>query len=726
MTIPIILFLVFGIILFYNIKFNIKDYKYSILIYFVIFLFFLFDLNNNDFFQKIISNEIKYVSLIILLLVIFQENSTSIKKVILGSKEKVESKNLVNRIYQNDDTFQNDFISNLSYDLQAPLESIVGLSEIIQKDTGTELSDRSLANIQLINLTAIRTNKLIQNIIDFSKSLKEEITLTKEVLILKDFLLKIFDKNKILHNKLNPEILKNIPVNFQVSADPNRLEQIIEILITIVFRMNTFQNIQFETLIFKNSDEFLQINIYDISIDESSKETNGIFNSLERLKNYSIKYDCSTISLSLAKKLIELHGGELWNDPAQKYKNSVSFTLPLVKTGLEIERYLIQENPFVTYSQITNTYTILGIDDESINLQILKKHLLLNNYNFLSSTNAYEALNIIDNQLIPDLVLIDSNMPDINGFDLTKLIRKRYSHFQIPIIIISSTSFEEDKVRAFEVGANDIIIKPYNTIELIARIKTYITLKYSIQENQKHLMLEHELSVARKLQLKMLPCKKPELKNIRIESLYLPMTYLAGDFYDYYEDSNGLGVLLADVTGHGIPSAMVAAMLKAAFRILQKNIANPTQIMKGLNEILYGNDSQLLTAIYIYIDIKNKLLLSSNAGHPPMLLLKRNGELLEVKSKGRLIGFSLNESWELSTLKIEGGDKIILYTDGITDSKNYLGEQFGEARLKQIIKDHSFLNNSDLIATMKKTIIDFSFQVNQDDDLTMIIIDILF
>ncbi|NBU99789.1 MAG: fused response regulator/phosphatase [Spirochaetia bacterium] len=315
-------------------------------------------------------------------------------------------------------------------------------------------------------------------------------------------------------------------------------------------------------------------------------------------------------------------------------------------------------------------------------------------------------------------------MPDLNGFELTKIIRKRYSLFQIPVIIISSTSFEDEKNRAFEAGANDIITKPYNSVELISRINTYITLKYSIQDNQKHLMLENELSIARKLQLRMLPHKKPFLKDIKIVTLYLPMTYLAGDFYDYYEDSNGIGVLIADVTGHGIPSAMVTAMLKAAFRILQKNISDPSLIMKGLNEILYGNDNQLLTAVYIYIDIKNKILLSSNAGHPFILLLKKSGELIEIKSKGRLIGFSLSENWELCSTKIEYGDRIILYTDGITEMKNYNGEQFGKERLKQMIKDYSYLNNSDMIESTKRTLLDFSFQVNQEDDLTLVVIDI--
>ncbi|NBU97944.1 MAG: hypothetical protein EBS19_07010, partial [Spirochaetia bacterium] len=163
-----ILFSIFGILLFYNIRLNLKGFKFSILTYALVLFLFIFDCYQISIFEKSISNESKYISLIILLFVIIQENSIIIKSIIQDKKDKVSTDNLVNRIYIDNDSLQNDFISNLSYELQAPLESIVGLSEVIQENNGLELSERSVENIKLINLTAIRTNKLIQNIIDFS------------------------------------------------------------------------------------------------------------------------------------------------------------------------------------------------------------------------------------------------------------------------------------------------------------------------------------------------------------------------------------------------------------------------------------------------------------------------------------------------------------------------------------------------------------------------------
>ena len=154
-----ILFSIFGVLLFYNIKSNLRGFKFSILIYFIVLLLFFFDCYKNNFFINIMTNESKYISLIILLFVIIQENSIIIKNIIQDKKEIVNSDNLVNRIYLDSESSQNDLISNLSYELQAPLGSIVGLSSVIQKNNNLELTERSLENIKL---TKMKKGKNIQ------------------------------------------------------------------------------------------------------------------------------------------------------------------------------------------------------------------------------------------------------------------------------------------------------------------------------------------------------------------------------------------------------------------------------------------------------------------------------------------------------------------------------------------------------------------------------------
>jgi CheY-like chemotaxis protein len=261
----------------------------------------------------------------------------------------------------------------------------------------------------------------------------------------------------------------------------------------------------------------------------------NIFSNLIYQKTPNKRLDSKTIGLSLSKKLIELHGGEIWNDPQNKYSNSISFTLPILTGHLILENKLKYEVQFLSEKKATVPFTILAVDDELINLEILKN--IFNNYNYhlISLTNGYEAIELIENEIIPDIILIDIDMPEINGFELTSLVRKRYSMEEIPVILISSNTWNEDRPKVFECGANDIINKPYNIEEMMVRINTLVTLKRSIIENQKHKMIEHELSMARKFQMKLLPIHKLSNKNISIETLYLPMTYLAGDFYDYFE-----------------------------------------------------------------------------------------------------------------------------------------------------------------------------------------------
>ena len=166
-------------------------------------------------------------------------------------------------------------------------------------------------------------------------------------------------------------------------------------------------------------------------------------------------------------------------------------------------------------------------------------------------------------------------------------------------------------------------------------------------------------------------------------------------------------------------------MLKAVFHTLRTDLSNPSKMMEGINQILIGNDTQLLTSVYLYIDTINKKLFSANAGHPPMLLQKKDGSIKEIKSKGKLIGFSIKETWETIEVNLDKGDRIILYTDGIVEVKNFNGEQLGEDKFIDYIVTYKYLNAKDLIEATRRMVLDYCFQVNQEDDLTLIVIDIL-
>ncbi len=634
--------------------------------------------------------------------------------------EKLETKN-----YSHPEVLKEDLVSNLSFELQAPLGSISGLAEYIRKDLGSDISDSTSENLEILKRTANKANLILENIIEYSYIVNNETILKKEKISISNLINQVkydFTDKTI---KIKTEIIVNLQNEVDVYVDIVRVKQAFSNILTFLGKKIDKQSFLIESNGIPSRDDLIQINISDLSSDFEEEKYSNNFSNLINQKTPNKRLDSKTIGLSLSKKLIELHGGEIWNDPQNKYSNSISFTLPILTGHLILENKLKYEVQFLSEKTATLPFTILAVDDELINLEILKN--IFNNYNYhlISLTNGYEAIELIENEIIPDIILIDIDMPEINGFELTSLVRKRYSMEAIPVILISSNTWNEDRSKVFECGANDILTKPYNVEEMMIRINTLVTLKRSIIENQKHKMLEHELSLARKFQMKLLPVHKLSNKNISIETLYLPMTYLAGDFYDYFEDTNGIGILIADVTGHGVPAAMVTSMLKAVFHTLRSDLSNPSKMMEGINQILIGNDNQLLTSVYLYIDTINKKLFSANAGHPPMLLQKKDGSIKEIKSKGKLIGFSIKETWETIEVNLDKGDRIILYTDGIVEVKNFNGEQLGEDKFIDYIVTYKYLNAKDLIEATRRMVLDYCFQVNQEDDLTLIVIDIL-
>jgi two-component system, sensor histidine kinase ChiS len=636
------------------------------------------------------------------------------------SFEKLETKN-----YSHPELLKEDLVSNLSFELQAPLGSISGLAEYIRRDLGSDISDSTSENLEILKRTANKANLILENIIEYSYIVNNKTILKKEKISISNLINQVkydFTDKTI---KIKTEIIVNLQNEVDVYVDIVRVKQAFSNILTFLGKKIDKQSFLIESNGVPSRDDLIQINISDLSSDFEEEKYSNNFSNLINPKTPNKRLDSKTIGLSLSKKLIELHGGEIWNDPQNKYSNSISFTLPILTGHLILENKLKYEVQFLSEKTATLPFTILAVDDELINLEILKN--IFNNYNYhlISLTNGYEAIELIENEIIPDVILIDIDMPEINGFELTSLVRKRYSMEEIPVILISSNTWNEDRSKVFECGANDIVIKPYNVEEMMIRINTLVTLRRSIIENQKHKMLEHELSLARKFQMKLLPIYKLSNKNVSIETLYIPMTYLAGDFYDYFEDSNGIGILIADVTGHGVPAAMVTSMLKAVFHTLRSDLSNPSKMMEGINQILIGNDNQLLTSVYLYIDTINKKLYSANAGHPPMLLQKKDGSLKEIKSKGKLIGFSIIETWETIEVNLDKGDRIILYTDGIVEVKNFNGEQLGEDKFINYIVTYKYLNAKDLIEATRRMVLDYCFQVNQEDDLTLIVIDIL-
>ena len=250
----------------------------------------------------------------------------------------------------------------------------------------------------------------------------------------------------------------------------------------------------------------------------------------------------------------------------------------------------------------------------------------------------------------------------------------------------------------------------------------YVAARQSLARDQQLGEIQKELEVARRIQLSILPAEFPASRSFRVAARYVPMTSVAGDFYDFLVgDDKRAGLLIADVSGHGVPAALIASMVKLAATSQRANAAEPAALLSGMNAALCGNtQSQFVTAAYVYLDAEAQELHYSAAGHPPMLVL-RDGKTFEIEENGLMLAAFDFATYASATQPLRCGDRLLLYTDGIVEAADRAGEFFGMDALKAVLRDTAKLAPSgaadSIVASVRK------WSSAQDDDWTVLICD---
>lgn len=209
----------------------------------------------------------------------------------------------------------------------------------------------------------------------------------------------------------------------------------------------------------------------------------------------------------------------------------------------------------------------------------------------------------------------------------------------------------------------------------------YVAAERVFANERRLLSIESELETSRQIQFSILPSGVPKVKNVRIAASYDPMSAVAGDFYQFIQvDPFRVGVLLADVSGHGVPAALISSMIKVATQSVAVFANDPAQVLRGLNRILSTElRGQLTSAAYFWIDTEGHTARYAAAGHPPLLCWKNaRGELERIESNGLLFGVRDDCEYPVCNLTVESGDRFLIYTDGLVEPENARGESFGD------------------------------------------------
>jgi sigma-B regulation protein RsbU (phosphoserine phosphatase) len=255
----------------------------------------------------------------------------------------------------------------------------------------------------------------------------------------------------------------------------------------------------------------------------------------------------------------------------------------------------------------------------------------------------------------------------------------------------------------------------------------YVALQIVFASERRLLSIENELAIAREIQTSILPRSSPQLKNLRITAAYRPMTAVAGDFYDFIlVDGNRVGVFVADVSGHGVPAALIAAMVKVALQSVVSCAHDPREVLRGLNRILSGQfHDQFVTAAYLWFDSENRKALYAAAGHPP-LIRWRGSKLERIESNGIVFGVMPDPDYPVCEMPVSPGDRFLLYTDGMIEPENVSGESFGDHKLEEVVHKYQSSPPSKLLDQLLSEIRRWQpASMAQQDDITLIAIDVV-
>lgn len=394
------------------------------------------------------------------------------------------------------------------------------------------------------------------------------------------------------------------------------------------------------------------------------------------------------------------------------------------------------------------TQHVLIVEDSRLYRRLLSGMLEQWGYKVSEAENGLAALQILESQPV-SLVISDWEMPEMDGLTLCREIRSRQIGHYIYVILLTARENPDDLTLGFDAGADDFLSKPVEQSELRARLHAgarILSLEATLAARNARLsealrQIEQDLEVAARIQQSVLPAHQQRYRDYFSDWLFLPSAWVSGDIFNVFPLDNHLGFYCVDVSGHGVGAAMMSLAVARQFlhgRAVERflftdddEVSSPAEVVRILNGRFCSDEVEIVsyfTMIYGVIDLDTGEGKLCQAGHPTPFIVSPDGEVRAVGSGGAPVGLMPDLSWTDVDFTLAAGERLCLFSDGITECENLAGEQFGPQRLQEALRHGAALGLNDLLAQFARHLIHWRSGENQEqptmaDDVSLLVIE---
>jgi serine phosphatase RsbU (regulator of sigma subunit) len=366
---------------------------------------------------------------------------------------------------------------------------------------------------------------------------------------------------------------------------------------------------------------------------------------------------------------------------------------------------------------------IVIIDDNANDLQVTRRFLERRGYDAVPAANGEEGLRLAQ-QVVPDAIVVDYRMPVMDGFEVTRRIKSDPALQTIPVLMLTGSDSAQHVVEGLGAGADDFVTKGSDVEIVVARLRALLRMKaYQDQLRRMNHQMTRDLQIARRVQEALVPDRTFRSARLDIRSAYIPTEVLSGDFYDYFAQDGTTYLFVADVSGHGLPAAILVSLLKSYIHTEAANERSLAVFMARLNDFLFSVSlpTQFATAALFRIDGSGHLAYA-NAAHPPFLLYQRSErKTILLEQPSNLLGAMPNMTFEEHSIRVAPGDTLFVYTDGLTDRVDDKGDFYAIDRVAEVMDREGEADLDAVYSSIYDDVTNFSSTEEFKDDIAFVV-----